>query len=279
MKKTAIAALLLFGFSAPVLGTGYAELNVGIDYYNQERYADAITWFDKALAGTLTNDQKHIALYDRGSAKLAAGDAQKAVEDLTAALVIAPQDDVAREERAFAYIAAGDKDKALADADAIQNKKPDDLQANIQRGMLNWVLERYPQAAEAFSKPAEAGYPYGWLWQQLANIRQGRGVTPFHGISVGLAGLHRKVTSGYGWPDTVVAFYSGGRSEDEVMKAVKEAGENEANLCEANFYLAEWHLVHGDNAGARPLLTHAASDCPRDFMESRMARHELGNLR
>jgi hypothetical protein len=47
-------------------------------------------------------------------------------------------------------------------------------------------------------------------------------------------------------------------------------------LCEANFYVGEWQLLHGD-AGGKALLQTAARDCPPYFIESFGAKMELKN--
>jgi hypothetical protein len=69
MKKTTLAMLVLAASTMQAVGAGYGLLNFGIDYFNQERYADAVTWFDKAISsGDLTSDQLHVAHLDRGIA-------------------------------------------------------------------------------------------------------------------------------------------------------------------------------------------------------------------
>ena len=278
MKRTAIAALVLFGTGAPGLAGGYANLNVGIGYYNQELYDQAILWLGKAIdAADLLPDQLHVAHLDRGNAFLAMDAPEKAAAEYSAALAIRPQDDMSLEARALAYVAMGDREKANADLAAFQAKKPDDMQANFQRGQLYWFLSDYAQAAESFGKTADKGSAYGWLWQQLASVRQGKAVTVFHPANFDRVGLHIRTASGYGWPDTVIGFYNGDRSEEDVLKAAKEAGTPGAE-CEANFYLAEWRLAHGDKPGARPMMASAAKDCPREFIEYRDARMEMKAL-
>lgn len=278
MRRPAIAVLLLFGASTPVWAAGYAYLNVGIGYYNQERYDDAIAWLGKAIdAGDLLPDQLHVAHLDRGNAFLMTDAPEKAAAEFSAALTIRPQDDMSLEARALAYVAMGDHAKASADLATFQTKKPEDIQANFQRGQLYWFLGNYDHAADAFGKTADKGSAYGWMWQQLANIRQGKPVTPFHVASFERVGLHIRTTSGYGWPDTIIGFYSGDRSEEDVLKAAKEAGTPGAE-CEANFYLAEWRLAHGDKVGAKPMMESAATDCPKEFIEYRDARMEMKSL-
>jgi len=207
MKRTANAALLAFVPLPALAAGGYANLNVGIGYYNQELYDQAIIWLGKAIdAADLLPDQLHVAHLDRGNAFLMTDAPEKAAADYTAALAIRPQDDMSLEARALAYVAMGDHEKADADLAAFQAKKPDDIQANFQRGQLYWFLGNYAQAADSFGKTADKGSAYGWLWQQLANVRQGKAVTVFHPANFDRVGLHIRIASGYGWPDTVIGF-------------------------------------------------------------------------
>jgi len=50
------------------------------------------------------------------------------------------------------------------------------------------------------------------------------------------------------------------------------------NRCEANFYIAQWHLLRGQQAQALPLLNNAASDCPKHIVEYEGAVAELRRL-
>lgn len=284
MKKTVTAMLALAVGAAPAVGSGYSLLNAGIDYFNQERYADAITWFDKAIAaGDLTPDQLHVAHMDRGIAYSQTDQPDKAITDFDAAIAIRPDDVLTIENRAFAYIAAGQPDKALLNLSALQKTFSGDASLGFARGLVNWQLGRYDDAAAAFSPIAEEGYTSAWLWLQLANIKQGKPETIYSApIYTAAAPIEwRKYRHGipYDWPGPLMSFYFGDQSEDDVVKAVTGKSESEASVCEANFYRAEWHLVHGDPAGAKPMMQRAADDCPRNYIEWRMAKFELKNLR
>jgi hypothetical protein len=61
-----------------------------------------------------------------------------------------------------------------------------------------------------------------------------------------------------------------------VFDEAKDYGDSQN--CEAFFYSAEWRLIHGDAAGAKPMLQKAVSQCPKDKIEPLMARYELVKL-
>src|ERR1700742_2629297 len=99
MKTGALAMLVLAASTMQGVSAGYGLLNIGLDRFNQEQYAGAISLFDKAIAaGDLKPDQLHVAHLDRGIALARLGQAEKAVSDYEAALAIRPDDQLAMED-------------------------------------------------------------------------------------------------------------------------------------------------------------------------------------
>lgn len=278
MRTVALLTVILAVCTGSARGTGYDFLNVGIDYYNQERYADAVIWLDKAIAaGDLVPDQQHVALVDRGVSHAALGHNDPAIADFTAALAIQPDEMLVLANRSFAYVAAGQPDKALEDLSLLQKKKPNDDLIGFQAGLVNWQLGRYKAAAASFTPAAENdGNPYAWLWLQLANVKLGQPITPFHLNNYAVAGVHiRKADPRYVWPGPILSLFAGEKGEDSVITAVKTQGNSEGAACEANFYLAEWRKLHGDAEGAAPLMARAAAECPNGYIELPMAKFEM----
>lgn len=278
MKKIAIATLLVAVWAGSASADGFNFLNVGIDLLNQQRYADAVTWFDKALAaGDLNPDQTHVAHLDRGQAYIQLKQPADAASDFTAALAIHPNDLDIQIERSFAYVDAGQVEKASDDLAAAQIGASKNPWVVFYRGLVEWELGRYPAASEAFSFLADKGYTDAWQWLQLANIKQGKAGTNFAGLSL-VDGS--KYTSGipYQWPGPLMSFYAGKKSEEDVLKSMKDDYASQSTECEGNFYLGEWHLVHGDAAGAKLLLQKTVNACSAENIEWRMAGFELKKL-
>jgi lipoprotein NlpI len=279
MKKVILAALLAGAGTTPVHAGGYTFLNIGINLLNQDRYADSIPWFDKALAaGDLLPDQIHVARLDRGMARAETGDYAKAAGDFTAALAMRPDATRALMLLAYAHIGAGENDKAIAEIAQLKTKGAAGYRVRYNSGLLEWALERYNEAGEDFKAAADDGYRYAWLWQQMVNLKLGKPVTSYRGTSVAVPGEHRRLKIRGGWPEAIVDFYLGDATEKDVFDAVGESTAQAGRACEANFYLGEWRDLHGDVAGARPMLQKAAQDCPSGYEEKRMSTLELKRL-
>ncbi len=275
MKKNAIAVLLLAGWAGSASADGFSFLNVGIDYLNQQRYADAVTWLDKAIAGgDLNPDQMHLAYLDRGQAHAQLNRAQEAAADFTAALAIRQDDLGAQIERSFAYVDAGQFQKAADDMAAAQIGTSKIPRIILYRGLMAWEMGRYPAAAEAFSELADRGYADGWLWLQLANIKQNKAVTKYTGVRLADGSI---IISGipYRWPGPAMSLYAGDKTEDDVLNAMENDFASQSTECQGNFYLGAWRMVHGDAGGAKPLLQKAINACPAGNVEWRMAAFEL----
>jgi lipoprotein NlpI len=60
--------------------------------------------------------------------------------------------------------------------------------------------------------------------------------------------------------------------------AISIAGKPE-ELCEANFFLGEWHLLNGADAQAASMFREAATICPKDYIEYSAAVAELKRLK
>jgi lipoprotein NlpI len=279
MGKSALAAAVWAASAMPAICAGYNNLNVGIDYLNQGRNVDAITWLDKALAaGDLVPDQIAVARMDRGIAYTNSGEPEKAIADFTAALAIRPGDFMLLSDRSFAYVSANQPEKALADIATLQADKPANIGLSFQRGLVEWQIGRYGDAETAFAKVADAGQSYGWLWQQIAKLKQGGAAAAYRPPQFDVIGLHYKGQVQNGWPAQVIALYAGEHDEAYVLSALGQEDVSAGMTCEGNFYVAEWRLLHGDTAGGKPLMEKAASDCPAEYVELRMAKFELEKL-
>jgi lipoprotein NlpI len=306
MTRFAVAILVLACWAGPVLGAGYDELNFGIAARNRGLWDQAIDHLNKALAaGDLIPDQQYVAHLDRGQAYSAKGNLDDAVADFTACAELRADDPQPRFLRASIFIATGEVDAARKDVEAVLAANSEDDEAHLIRARtyeiqgnaeeelkdMQDVLARNPksvgisydtgiaaflagrgQDAVALFEPMsgdQTRYLYGWLWQAMAVLQQGKPVT------ADVSSRFDRAT----WPGPVINFYQGHASEDDVNAA---AGKGDARalkgqVCEANFYLAEWRKLHGEAAAARPLFQKAASDCPRVFIEWYAAQAELNH--
>ncbi|MNC90265.1 lipoprotein NlpI [compost metagenome] len=74
--------------------------------------------------------------------------------------------------------------------------------------------------------------------------------------------------------------YLGRTDINSVMAAAtdRDAKIQREQRCEANFYVAHWHLIRNNRDLAVALLKDAQADCPKDFMEYEGAVAELRRL-
>jgi tetratricopeptide (TPR) repeat protein len=265
MKKIALAALMLAAAAAPSQGAGYDDLNVAISHFNQGRFDDAISWFDKAIAaGDLIPDLMRVAHLDRGLAYERKGDAEKAHADFTAAIAAQPTDMLAYRERIAIYLANNRIEMALADYEQLNRLRPNSYQILASIGRLNWQLNRMEASAKAFSYFADAD-PYTWLWLQLTNIRLGKPLMDYP-----------DTFETRNWPHHLPRFYLGRISEASVMEAGRASSGNP--VCAASLFTGLWHVVHNEQGQAAPLLEAASKSCNQGSELGLVARSELDKI-
>ena len=88
-------------------------------------------------------------------------------------------------------------------------------------------------------------------------------------------------TSGAGdWPAPVVGLYLGATTPEAVQSAAADLNpvRQRDQRCEANFYVAHWHVLRGARDAAAQLLREAQSGCPSTFIEHEGAVAELRRL-
>jgi len=296
--------MLLAGSVMPGVAAGYDDLNLGIAARNSGAWDSAIASFDKALAaGDLVPDQEYIAHLDRGEAYTAKDQHSEAIADFLAAVGLRQDDQPAQILLANEYFVSNNPDDALHALDSViahdsdgsaahllraevyeilgdHQKQLDDLQLNLAKnpdvnadyiglGIAEFQLGQPDLASAAFAKANQKSL-YVWIWSALSNLKGGK-VVPSDTPPATLKGI---------WPATIVTFFQGHGSEGAVFFA-SEAQTNETarrgQVCEANFYLGEWRIFHGDRTGAKILFQKAAEDCPRNFIEWPAALAELKN--
>ena len=276
---------------------GYDELNAGINAYNRGEWASAVGHFGAALtAGDLNPDQKFIAHLDRADAHFALHALDDIPPDLAACLEIRPADPAALDYRAKFYMDTGRAELALPDLDALVAANPDDSGAYLKRGkayqlvgnhqkaiedfdiaqakapndkgivfntgLSQMELGQLDRAAESFAHPPEAWPGYAWLWLAITDLKQGKPIP-----SESQTGL-----KGGFWPAPLVDYFNGKDTEAAVLDMAKVTGQ----LCDANFYIGEFRLLHGDVEGKR-LVQKALNQCTRNSAEWFSARWILEN--
>ena len=82
------------------------------------------------------------------------------------------------------------------------------------------------------------------------------------------------------WPAPIIALYLGRITAESAQKAAAspDPARQRDQRCEANFYIAQWHLLRGEREAALQLLRNAQSGCPGSIVEHEATVAELRRL-
>ncbi|MEF0939373.1 rhomboid family intramembrane serine protease [Rhizobium sp. BR 362] len=130
---------------------------------------------------------------------------------------------------------------------------------------------QYQLAAQDFAVKAqqdEKAAPYYHLWRYIAQ-EQGKDADAATGLRAEAVKLDQAK-----WPYPIYRLFLGELNPAEV---IAKASDNNA-LCEAIFYIGEWHLIRNEIPDARQQFQAASLSCPSTFMEYDGARGELQRL-
>jgi len=307
MKRVVLAALMAAAMAGPASGRSYDDLNAGIQLFNMGQWSDAVLALDKALAANdLVPNLQFIAHYDRAWAHFYLRQYDLALGDYSASLTLRPGETQVLVDRSMIYLNMGELEQASAGLDAViaahpQLARPYGIRAtvNVKRGqidksredmktllkllpektrrgngmgILSWEVGQIGDAEDNFSYETSHGpnMVYAWLWYTLTEVRLGKTVP-----RRSLPDFDKTA-----WPAPIIRFFLGDTTQDAVFAAAQQGdgGAVKGQVCEANFYIGEWLAQKHDQAGAKPLLTKAASDCPTNFIEWSPAQMDLAGL-
>jgi len=236
----------------------------------QRDWSQAIASLDRGIALVPDDAEFYNA---RGFAKLKLGDETGALSDFEQALRINP-------DSAWAYRNKGKllEERFEVGAALMHRSQSERLGAEdddgFQIGRLQFYLHDFRASAARMLHAADLKprYAYGVIWWYLAaaNASSADAVAPE---------LNRRADSldNRDWPAAVIDLYRG-RIGLEALHAAAQAGDPKSlgdRLCEADFYGAEWLLLRGRPAEARPGFIRAEQNCPKDFYERQGAHAEL----
>lgn len=244
----------------------------GVEWAAKDNNDRAIADYDAALR---LNPRYADALHNRGNAWGNKGDPDRAIADYDAAIALDAKDAASYSGRAFERTAKGDYARAIADYDTALRLNPKSPGVYLARGRVQLYSGDYLRAIsdleQAFkSEPND----YTALWLYLARKRSGAA------NAEELLDNETRAIRGGSWPAVIIVLYLGRTDPDSVFAAATDADarRQQDQRCEANFYLAHWHLLRGDRDRAAPLLKEAQGSCKRDFLEHEGAVAELRRL-
>jgi tetratricopeptide (TPR) repeat protein len=239
--------------------------NRGVLYMYKGDYDRAIREYDQAIQ---LDPKATIAYNNRGKAYVEKGDYDRAIQDYDQAIQLDPTAIGYYFDRGLAYISKGDYDRAIKDYDQAIQLDPKNAGMHFSSSRTYFYQGNFNAAAAAALRAEEIwDHAYFVIWRYLARERGGND---------GAAELEAyAVRSGSkDWPYPVIELYLGKRSPTEVQATATKPGE----VCEAQFYSGQWHLLRDNRPEAIIALQAAADTCPRDFVEREGALAELKRL-
>ena len=260
--------------SGKVQGEELAKLhyNRGIEWAAKGEHARAIADYDAAIR----IDPKFAeAYFNRGHAWAHRGDPDRAIADYGASIRLNPKDPAALASRAAEWLLKGEHARAAEDFDAALRLDPKNGGALFGRGRARFYAGDFAGAVSDM-EPALKIEPnsYSSLWLYLARKRAGNGDADEK------LDVETRADRAAGWPGPLVLFFLGRTDMASVQAAATDrvSKVQSDQLCEANFYLAHWHLLRDERDRALPLLKQAQAGCPKDFLEYEGAVAELRRL-
>jgi hypothetical protein len=91
------------------------------------------------------------------------------------------------------------------------------------------------------------------------------------------------------WPRPVLKLMSGEMTPEQLLRGERHSPfmdtvgfDVNEHICSANFFIAEWHLLHARNLEAKKLFARVVRTCPKGMTEyisatAELARKDPGN--
>lgn len=217
--------------------------------------------------GALALDPKYPpAFVYRAGAYRAKHELARAMDDCDRAVAFGPKDPNAYTCRTFTYLAMGDPQRAVAACDLAIERAPKAAgqyricaMAHLQAGSIGQAIATLDRSRELDPKE-----PYSAIWREIAGWRSNAPAT----LSEASAKLDMTK-----WPAPIVRLMLGTMTADELLRAADDPDpiKKKGQICEANFFSAEFALQRRMKDEARRLFGLALADCPPTFVEVQAA--------
>jgi predicted Zn-dependent protease len=222
-------------------GAGFGNIKSSYEAANRRNGYEAIGICTDAISsGDLSVEKKSAAFNERGNLWMIKQDYVNAITSYSEAIRLNPQFAMAFFNRGIAHFHEGQLSLAAADFE-----KSHQLRADT----------------------------YTSIWLYLAEAKNGT-----DDAKMKLAKNTRSII--YDWPIPVVTLYLGNKDPTAVFVAASnvDAAIYKKQMCEASFYLGEWHMIKGEHGLARSMFSKAESECPSNNLEYDGAVSELKKL-
>jgi len=206
-----------------------------------------------------------LSYWRRATTWLDKGEFDRAIADLNMVIRLEPKNAGAYADRGSVYAAMDNFVRAIADYTQAIRLDPDgDLEYHTERGYTYFLSGNFSAAAADFHRAVARAprHPYAWnrvLFRYIARARAGQDAR---------AELARERLNVL---EPVVALFLGRGSPGAALKDDSFSD----NQCLVEFFVGQWHLIHGDRAAARRHLTAAAANACK---ESQRREHRAANI-
>ena len=243
-------------------------------------YADEVVGYTRALVSGKLSDKQLASVYEKRAVRYSfMGDSASALADLDKALSKDPNFTDAYITRAEVNLYANQLDLARGDFEQAMSLDPSRaaMRAATGLGLIEYWKRDYAKAAQQFQRAVEASTStdaaYRALWLSLANSQQGKSRDPNVDQALQSVGADS-------WPGPILRFLQGTISEQDLLRAAKKPDNENAleRICEAHFYMGEYHAAKGDTQKARAEFEEVLKTNVKDFVEYKFARSELKRL-
>ena len=244
----------------------------GVQWAGKGDYDRAIA--DHTTALKLDTKARH-ANYYRGTAWSNKGEYDRAIADFDAAIKLRSDDPVMYHARAIELSVKGDYTRAVADFDKALQLDAKAEGVHFARGRTFFYMSDFARATSDLESAFKARpNVYTALWLYLARKRGGS-----NDADDLLERETRRIRAG--WPAPVIALYMGRTDPNSVTVGATTSDplRQREMRCEADFYIAQAHLIKAERPRAQALLQGVQRDCPRNLLEYEATLAELRRLK
>ena len=242
----------------------------GYAYYASHDDDRAILDFNEAIR---LEPRYGDAFLERARAYEDKNDYEHAIQDYTQAIKLKPAENTLLYDRAYDYQRVGEYALALADLNELVRRFPQSADAYRNRGLAYLYSGHLAEAQQDIGRAVKLNPrgSYGVIWLYIARAKAGATAEDELAKNAAQSDLTK-------WPGPVIQLFLGKTTPDAVLQAAsdKDPDKSAEQRCEANFFIAEYQIFHGQRDAARKNFRLAGETCNRNyFLYGKSAQEEL----